>query len=59
MVTATAMFLLAAISFNSLTAYSQGGANMTGMMATLSKLPRQTSLVFRGSGSAVLKQHYV
>ncbi len=33
MVTATAMFLLAAISFNSMTAYAQGGANMTGMAA--------------------------
>ena len=33
MVTATAMFLLAAISFNSLAAYAQGGANMTGMAA--------------------------
>jgi hypothetical protein len=32
-VTATAMFLLAAISFNSLAAYAQGGANMTGMAA--------------------------
>ena len=31
MVTATAMFLLAAISFNSMAAYAQGGANMTGM----------------------------
>ena len=31
MVTATAMFLLAAISFNSIAAYAQGGANMTGM----------------------------
>ena len=28
---ATAMFLLAAISFNSMTAYAQGEANMTGM----------------------------
>lgn len=28
---ATAMFLLAAISFNSMAAYAQGGANMTGM----------------------------
>jgi hypothetical protein len=33
MVTATAMFLLAAISFNSMAAYAQGGANMTGMAA--------------------------
>jgi hypothetical protein len=32
MVTATAMILLAAISFNSIAAYAQGGANMTGMM---------------------------
>src|SRR5918995_951101 len=31
MVTATAMFLLVAISFNSMAAYAQGGANMTGM----------------------------
>jgi hypothetical protein len=32
MVTATAIFLLAAaISFNSMAAYAQGGANMTGM----------------------------
>ncbi|HEU4823924.1 MAG TPA: hypothetical protein VFS97_10915 [Nitrososphaeraceae archaeon] len=30
MVTTTAMFLLAAISFNSMAAYAQGGANMTG-----------------------------
>jgi hypothetical protein len=36
MVTATAMFLLAVISFNSLAAYAQGGANMTGMMAQTS-----------------------
>ena len=33
MVTATAMFLLAAISSNSMAAYAQGGANMTGMAA--------------------------
>ena len=33
MVTATAMFLLAAISFNSMAAYAQGGSNMTGMAA--------------------------
>jgi hypothetical protein len=33
MVTATAMILLAAISFNSMAAYAQGGANMTGMAA--------------------------
>jgi hypothetical protein len=33
MVTATAMFLLAAISFNFMAAYAQGGANMTGMAA--------------------------
>ena len=33
MVTATAMFLLAAISFNSMAAYAQGGANMTGTAA--------------------------
>lgn len=33
MVTTTAMFLLAAISFNSVAAYAQGGANMTGMAA--------------------------
>ena len=34
MVTATAMFMLAAISFNSMAAYAQGGANnMTGMTA--------------------------
>jgi hypothetical protein len=33
MVTATAMFLLAAISFNSMAAYAQGGANTTGMAA--------------------------
>jgi hypothetical protein len=33
MVTATAMFLLAAISFNSMAAYAQGGANVTGMAA--------------------------
>jgi hypothetical protein len=33
MVTATAIFLLAAISFNSMAAYAQGGANMTGMAA--------------------------
>jgi hypothetical protein len=33
MVTATAMFLLAAISFNSLAAYAQEGANMTGITA--------------------------
>ena len=32
-VTATVMFLLAAISLNSMTAYAQGGANMTGMAA--------------------------
>ena len=32
MVTATAMILLAAISFNSIAAYAQGGTNMTGMM---------------------------
>jgi hypothetical protein len=31
-VTATAMFLLAAISFNSMAAYAQDGANMTGPM---------------------------
>ena len=31
MVTATAIFLLAAISLNSMAAYAQGGANMTGM----------------------------
>ena len=30
---ATAMFLLAAISFNSMMAYAQDGANMTGMAA--------------------------
>jgi hypothetical protein len=34
MVTATAMFLFAAISFNSMAAYAQGGANMTGMAQT-------------------------
>ena len=34
MVTATAMFLLAAISFNSIAAYAQGGANMTGANVT-------------------------
>ena len=33
MVTATAMILLAAISFNSMAAYAQGGSNMTGMAA--------------------------
>ncbi|HEX2405769.1 MAG TPA: hypothetical protein VHJ38_01065 [Nitrososphaeraceae archaeon] len=33
MVTATAMILLAAISFNSMAAYAQSGANMTGMAA--------------------------
>jgi hypothetical protein len=32
MVTATTMILLAAISFNSMAAHAQGGANMTGMM---------------------------
>jgi hypothetical protein len=32
-VTATAMFLLAAISFNFMAAYAQGGVNMTGMAA--------------------------
>jgi hypothetical protein len=32
MVTASAMFLLAAISFDSMAAYAQGGANMTGPM---------------------------
>ena len=36
MVTATVMFLLAAISFNFMAAYAQGGANMTGMMAQTS-----------------------
>jgi hypothetical protein len=36
MVTATAMFLLvaAAISFNSMAAYAQGGGNMTGANMT-------------------------
>lgn len=31
MVTATAMFLFAATSFNSMAAYAQSGANMTGV----------------------------
>jgi hypothetical protein len=41
MVTATAMFLLAAISFNSLAAYAQGGANMTG--TTIHVVPEHES----------------
>ena len=45
MVTATAMFLLAAISFNSMAAYAQGGANMTGMKSTtIHVVPEHESL---------------
>jgi hypothetical protein len=36
-VTATAMFLLAAFSFNSMAAHAQGGANMTGTAETSPK----------------------
>ena len=45
---ATAMFLLAAISFNSMAAYGQGGANMTGMAAqkstTIHVVPEHESM---------------
>jgi hypothetical protein len=48
MVTATAMFLLAAISFNSMAAYAQSGANMTGMAAqkstTIHVVPEHESM---------------